>query len=84
LLDPYLDKLRLGYADQHAFVAAHRPALVGFGLPLSVLMAVPLVGPLFFGLAQGAAAQLVVEVIEGGAQPSGSSPSGTTSTMSIR
>jgi hypothetical protein len=38
---------------------------VGFGLPLTFLMAIPLVGPLLFGLAQGAVAQLVVEVIEG-------------------
>lgn len=65
LLDPYLDKLGLGFAEQRAFVAAHRPALVGFGLPLMFLMAIPLVGPLLFGLAQGAAAKLVVEVIEG-------------------
>lgn len=64
LLDPYLDKLQLGFGQQRAFVAAHRPVLVGFGLPLTVLMAVPLVGPLLFGLAQGAAAQLVVAVIE--------------------
>jgi CysZ protein len=64
LLDPYLDKQQLGFAEQRAFVAAHRPALVGFGLPLMLLMAIPLVGPLMFGLAQGAAAQLVVEVIE--------------------
>lgn len=65
LLDPYLDKLQLGYGEQRAFVAAHRSALVGFGLPLTFMMAIPLVGPLMFGLAQGAAAQLVVEVIEG-------------------
>lgn len=64
LLDPYLDKLQLGFGQQRAFVAAHRPALVGFGAPLTVLMAIPLVGPLLFGLAQGAAAQLVVTVIE--------------------
>ncbi|MEM9453201.1 MAG: EI24 domain-containing protein [Myxococcota bacterium] len=64
LLDPYLDKLELDFGEQRAFVAAHRSALVGFGLPLSFLMAIPLVGPLMFGLAQGAAAQLVVEVIE--------------------
>lgn len=64
LLDPYLDKLRLGFSAQRAFVAAHRPALVGFGLPLTFMMAIPVVGPLMFGLAQGAAALLVVEVIE--------------------
>lgn len=65
LLDPYLDKLQLGFSAQRAFVAAHRPALVGFGLPLMLVMAIPVVGPLSFGLAQGAAALLVVEVIEG-------------------
>lgn len=70
LLDPYLDKLGLGFGEQRAFVATHRSALVGFGLPLTFLMAIPLVGPLMFGLAQGAAAQLVVEVIE--APPAGS------------
>jgi len=64
LLDPYLDKLGLGFSAQRGFVAAHRPALVGFGLPLMFIMAVPLIGPLLFGLAQGAAAKLVVEVIE--------------------
>jgi uncharacterized protein involved in cysteine biosynthesis len=64
LLDPYLDKRGLGFSEQRAFVAAHRPALVGFGLPLTLLMAIPLLGPLLFGLAQGAAAQLVVGVIE--------------------
>lgn len=64
LLDPYLDKLQLGFAQQRVFVATHRPALVGFGLPLTLLMAIPLVGPLLFGLAQGAAAKLVVDVIE--------------------
>ncbi|MCA9651003.1 MAG: EI24 domain-containing protein [Myxococcales bacterium] len=69
LLDPYLDKLQLGYAEQRSFVAAHRPALVGFGLPLSLLMAIPVVGPLLFGLAQGAAAELVAEVIEAPRSP---------------
>ncbi|MCA9704911.1 MAG: EI24 domain-containing protein [Myxococcales bacterium] len=69
LLDPYLDALGLGFAEQRAFVAAHRPALVGFGLPLAMLMAVPLVGPLLFGVAQGAVARLVIDVIEAPAAP---------------
>jgi len=64
LLDPYLDKLQLDMGQQRKFVATHRAALVGFGLPLIFLMAIPLVGPLMFGLAQGAVAKLVVEVIE--------------------
>lgn len=71
LLDPYLDKLQLPYSEQRAFVARHRPTLVGFGLPLSLMMAIPIVGPLLFGLAQGAAAKLVVDVIE---QPSPHTP----------
>jgi CysZ protein len=69
LLDPYLDKLGLRFSAQRAFVAAHQPALVGFGLPLMLAMAIPVVGPLLFGLAQGAAAVLVVEVIEGPGRP---------------
>jgi len=77
LLDPYLDELGLGFAEQRAFVDAHRPALLGFGLPLMLLMAIPVVGPLLFGLAQGAAAQLVVTVIEApiahGSSPTASS-----------
>lgn len=64
LLDPYLDKRGLRFGEQRAFVAEHRPALVGFGAPLTLMMAVPLVGPLLFGLAQGAVAQLVVAVLE--------------------
>lgn len=69
LLDPYFDKLQLDFAGQRRFVAEHRPALVGFGLPLGFVMAIPLVGPLFFGLAQAAAAVLVADVIERPAQP---------------
>jgi CysZ protein len=71
LLDPYFDKLQLDFAAQREFVARHRPALVGFGLPLGFVMAIPLVGPLFFGLAQAAAAVFVADVIE---RPSSAEP----------
>lgn len=64
LLDPYFEKLGLRYVDQRAMVAQHRASMVGFGLPLTFVMAIPLAGPLFFGLAQAAAAQLVADVIE--------------------
>lgn len=64
LLDPYFDKLELDFAAQREFVSRNRPALVGFGLPLGFVMAIPIVGPLFFGLAQAAAAVLVADVIE--------------------
>lgn len=62
LLDPYFDKLQLSYDEQATFVAGHRASLVGFGLPLAWIMAIPLVGPMAFGLAQGAAAKLVAQL----------------------
>lgn len=64
LLDPYFDKLQMDFAAQRRFVHEHRPALVGFGLPMGLVMAIPLAGPLFFGLAQAAAAVLVADVLE--------------------
>ena len=59
LIDPYLDALELGYSEQRAFVRAHRGVLIGFGLPVSLMMAIPFVGPLFFGLAQAAGGMFV-------------------------
>lgn len=64
LLDPYFDRRGLDHAAQRAFLRDHGLAVPGFALPYSFLMAVPLVGPLFFGLAQAAAATLVVDVLE--------------------
>lgn len=63
LLDPYFDRRRMGYAEQRAFLRARRGAIIGFGAPLSLLLGLPIVGPLFFGLAQGGAAVLVAEVL---------------------
>ncbi|MEM6991968.1 MAG: EI24 domain-containing protein [Myxococcota bacterium] len=64
MLDPYFDKLEWRFDDQQRFVARHRSALVGFGLPISLLMMIPIVGPLIFGLAQASAAVLVADVLE--------------------
>lgn len=63
LLDPWFDRLDIRYAEQRRIVAEHREALLGFGLPLSLMLAIPLVGPLLFGLAQTAAATFVVREI---------------------
>ena len=68
MLDPYFDKLGMRFDDQRRFFEQHRPALVGFGLPISLLMAIPIVGPLLFGLAQASAALLVGEVLEAQAE----------------
>jgi uncharacterized protein involved in cysteine biosynthesis len=64
LLDPYFDKLQLDFAAQRRFVAEHRAPMIGFGVPVSLLMAIPLAGPLLFGLSQAAAAVFVADVLE--------------------
>ncbi len=59
LMDPYFDCLDIRYAEQRQFVARHKQPLIGFGLPVSLLLAIPIVGPLLFGLAQVSAALFV-------------------------
>jgi uncharacterized protein involved in cysteine biosynthesis len=59
LLDPYFDCLDIRYAEQGQFVARHQKAMLGFGLPISLMLAIPIVGPLLFGLAQAAGAIFV-------------------------
>lgn len=65
LLDVYFERTGVDYAGQRALLRQHRRAMFGFGLPWVLLMALPLVGPLLFGLAQAAAAKLVTGVLEG-------------------
>ncbi len=65
LLDPYFEKLELRFDAQHAFIKQHRGPLVGFAMPFSLAMSIPLVGPLLFGVAQAAVGTFVVEVLEG-------------------
>ncbi len=66
LLDPYFDMQGLTYAEQRRYLRRHRSAVFGYGLPLSFVLGLPLVGPLCFGLAQASAALLIVEVLEPG------------------
>jgi CysZ protein len=70
LLDPFFDKQRMAFAAQKAYVHRHTAAVAGFGLAWSFVLAVPLLGPLFFGLAQASAPMLLVRVLE----PSPGSP----------
>lgn len=63
LMDPYFDRLDIRGPEQREFVAQHRDALLGFGAPLALLFAIPLVGPLMFGWAQGAAGTFLVRMI---------------------
>lgn len=64
LLDVYFERRGLDYAGQRALLKAHRGAMFGFGAPWTLFLAVPVVGPLGFGLAQAAAALLVTDVLE--------------------
>ena len=64
LLDPYFEKLDVRFKAQREFVRQHRAPMVGFALPFSLVMSIPLFGPLLFGVAQAAAGTLVVEVLE--------------------
>ncbi len=64
LLDPYFDRLDIRWEDQKQFVADNRDALLGFGLPLGFMLAIPLIGPLMFGWAQGAAGTVLVRTIQ--------------------
>ena len=64
LLDPYFEKLQMRFDAQHEYVKAHRAPLVGFALPYSFVMAIPLLGPFAFGLAQAAAGVFARELLE--------------------
>ncbi|MBL9104387.1 MAG: EI24 domain-containing protein [Myxococcales bacterium] len=64
LLDVYFERAGVDYAGQRVLLRRHRGAMFGFGLPWVLLMMLPLVGPLLFGLAQAAAAQLVIGLLE--------------------
>ncbi len=64
LLDPYFERRGLVYADQRALLKQQRGTMFGFGAPYTMLLALPIVGPLGFGLAQAAAALLVSESLE--------------------
>lgn len=70
LLDPYFEKLSMRFDEQHAFIRRHRAPLIGFALPYSFVLAIPVLGPFAFGLAQAAAGVLVAEVLEPRTPPS--------------
>ena len=63
LMDPYFDALDIGYGEQKQFVHGHTKQLLGFGLPVSLLLAIPFIGPLFFGLGQAATGMFVAREI---------------------
>ena len=64
LLDPYFEKLEWRFESQRRFVRDHHAPLVGFALPYSLLMAIPILGPFAFGIAQAAAGVFTREILE--------------------
>ncbi|MGB1274966.1 MAG: EI24 domain-containing protein [Nannocystaceae bacterium] len=62
LLDPYFDKRDMKLQAQKEFVARRTRAMVGFGMPAALVMAIPFAGPLMFGLVQAAAGDLLVTI----------------------
>ncbi len=64
MLDPYFDKRGLGLQAQQELVRRHLPEILGMGAVCAPLLAVPLIGPLAFGVLQASAAQFVVEHLE--------------------
>jgi CysZ protein len=63
LMDPYFECLDIRYAEQKTFIERLQKPLLGFGLPISLMLAIPIAGPLFFGLAQAAAATFVAREV---------------------
>ncbi|MFO7561408.1 MAG: EI24 domain-containing protein [Enhygromyxa sp.] len=59
LMDPYFDSLDIRDAEQREIVGRLQKPLLGFGVPVALLLAIPFVGPLCFGLAQAAAGTFV-------------------------
>lgn len=59
LMDPYFDCLDIRHAEQKRFIEHLNKPLLGFGFPVALLFAIPIAGPLCFGLAQAAAATFV-------------------------
>lgn len=62
MLDPYFDRIKLSYPDQKTVVRKYSAEILGMGLLCSPLLALPLVGPLLFGLVQAGSAKFVLDV----------------------
>lgn len=66
MLDPYFDRCGLDWAAQKRVVHAHAPEVLGLGMVCAPILAIPLIGPLFFGLLQAGTAGFVNETFTEG------------------
>lgn len=62
MMDPYFDRLGISWSDQKKIVKHFAPEFLGMGLIGAPLLALPLFGPLLFGLIQAGAARFVVDI----------------------
>lgn len=62
MMDPYFDRLGLSSTDQKVIVRQYSAEILGMGLLCSPLLAIPLFGPLLFGLVQAGSANFVLAV----------------------
>ena len=61
LLEPWLSRRSVGWSEQLTLLREKRWLLVGFALPFLPALAIPIVGPFLFTIAQAAIALLIVE-----------------------
>jgi uncharacterized protein involved in cysteine biosynthesis len=69
LLDPYFDRKRYSYSQQLELVTKLHWEVLGLGLVSLPLLAIPLVGPLFFGVLQAGVARFTVEIFVNKEEP---------------
>ncbi|TPX56071.1 hypothetical protein PhCBS80983_g04799 [Powellomyces hirtus] len=64
LCEPYLCRSVMTQSQRRAWFAKNEALIAGFTFPFWYLISLPWIGPLVFGLAQGAASRLCVELFD--------------------
>ncbi|KAI8820523.1 uncharacterized protein EV422DRAFT_557759 [Fimicolochytrium jonesii] len=64
LIEPYLCRSSMGHAQRRAWFNRNEALIAGFTLPFWYLVSIPWIGPMAFGIAQGAAARLCVDIFD--------------------
>ncbi len=75
MMDPYFDRVGIRWPDQKKITKCYAPEFLGMGLVCVPLLAIPVIGPLLFGLVQAGTAKFVVDVFPEGDEASNLIPS---------
>ncbi|KAI9095442.1 hypothetical protein DFS34DRAFT_625665 [Phlyctochytrium arcticum] len=62
LVEPYLCRSEMNVFERRAWFRDNEPIIAGFTIPFYLLLSIPWVGPLSFGIAQAATASLCIEI----------------------